>query len=162
SEKLRDAGAGDSGDEVAATLAERFCAAGGCPVSEPILAALIAHAAQLAAARYHKLGELARGGSGRIMTARDLVFDRMVAIKERVEPGRDGSRLRAEAEILACLQHPSIVPVYDTGVWSDGTPFFAMKLVEGRSLKHAICGAPGLAQRLSLIPHLVAVADAIA
>jgi serine/threonine-protein kinase len=118
--------------------------------------------ATLAARRYHKLAELARGGSGRIVAARDLAFDRSVAIKEPLEPARDGHRLRAEAEILARLQHPSIVPVYDTGVWSDGVPFFAMKLVEGRSLRHMILDAPGLEQRLALIPHLIAVADAIA
>jgi eukaryotic-like serine/threonine-protein kinase len=162
SEELGAAGAEDPGKDPAATAREYVCAAGDPAISEPTPAALIAHAAQLAAGRYHKLSELARGGSGRIMTARDLVFDRLVAIKEPLEAARDGTRLRAEAEILACLQHPSIVPVYDTGLWSDGTPFFAMKLVEGRSLKHAICDAPEPAQRLSLIPHLVAVADAIA
>jgi eukaryotic-like serine/threonine-protein kinase len=115
-----------------------------------------------AAHRYRKLTEVARGGSGRIVAARDLVFDRSVAIKEPLDPARDGPRLCAEAEILACLQHPSIVPVYDIGVWADGTPFFAMKLVEGRSLLHAIRDAPALEQRIALIPHLIAVADATA
>jgi eukaryotic-like serine/threonine-protein kinase len=115
-----------------------------------------------AAHRYHKRAELARGGSGRIFAARDVVFERSVAIKEPLEPARDGARLRAEAEILACLQHPSIVPVYDIGQWSDDVPFFAMKLVEGRSLRDVIRDAPRLEQRLALIPHLIAVADAIA
>ena len=123
---------------------------------------LASEIAMLAARRYHRLAELARGGSGRIVAARDLVFDRSVAIKEPLEPARDGPRLRAEADILACLPHPSIGPGYDTGVWTEGTPCVAMKLVEGRSLRDVIDDAPGLAQRLALIPHLVAVADAIA
>jgi serine/threonine protein kinase/tetratricopeptide (TPR) repeat protein len=115
-----------------------------------------------AAHRYERLTELARGGSGRIVAARDLVFERSVVIKEPLDPARDGPRLCAEAEILACLQHPSIVPVYDIGVWRDGTPFFAMKLVEGRSLLHVIREAPTLEQRIALIPHLIAVAEAMA
>ena len=118
--------------------------------------------ALLAARRYTKLTEIARGGSGRIVAARDLVFERTVAIKEPLDPQRDGARLRAEAEILAGLQHPSIVPVYDTGVWGDGVPFFAMKRVEGCSLRDAISKADTLERRLTLIPQLVAVADAIA
>jgi eukaryotic-like serine/threonine-protein kinase len=122
---------------------------------------LASQAAMLAARRYARLGELARGGAGRIIVAHDLVFERSVAIKEPLEPVRDGARLRAEAEILASLQHPSIVPVYDTGV-CDGVPFFAMKLVEGRSLRDAIADAATLEPRLALIPQLVAVADAIA
>ena len=131
-------------------------------ISGAALAELGADAALLTARRYHKLGELARGGSGRIITARDLVFDRTVAIKEPLDPARDGIRLRAEAEILARLQHPSIVPVYDTGVWSDGVPFFAMKLVDGRSLRDALHDAPRLEQRLAYLPQLRAVADALA
>ncbi|HEX3479831.1 MAG TPA: serine/threonine-protein kinase [Kofleriaceae bacterium] len=123
---------------------------------------LASQSAMLAARRYRRLTEIARGGSGRIVAARDLVFERSVAIKEPLEPLRDGARLRAEAEILASLQHPSIVPVYDTGVWSDGAPFFAMKLVEGRSLRDAIRDAGTLERRLALIPQLVAVTDAIA
>ena len=123
---------------------------------------LTAQSMLLAARRYSKLSELARGGAGRIIAARDLVFDRAVALKEPLDPVRGGARLRAEADILARLQHPSIVPVYDTGVWSDGVPFFAMKLIEGRSLRDVIHDAPELEQRIALIPQLVAVADAIA
>ena len=129
----------------------------GAPASE-----LVARWAQLAAGRYEKLGELARGGSGRIVAARDLVFQRAVAIKEPLDPARDGARLRAEAELLAHLQHPSIVPIYDTGAWSDGVPFFAMKLVDGCSLRDALRATPRLEGRLAYIPQLIAVAEAIA
>jgi len=121
-----------------------------------------AAAAVLAARRYEPLDEIARGGAGRIRRARDLAFDRIVAIKEPLDPERGGARLRAEAEILARLQHPSIIPVYDAGVRDDGIPFFAMKLVDGGSLREAIAAAPTLEQRLALIPEVAAVAEAIA
>jgi hypothetical protein len=123
---------------------------------------IAADAALLAARRYQVLTEVARGGVGRILRARDLAFNRIVAIKEPLDPARGGAHLRAEAMILALLQHPSIVPVYDSGTREDGVPFFAMKLVEGRSLQDAIGAAASLEQRLALIPQVVAVAEAVA
>ena len=119
-------------------------------------------AGSLAAAhRYQRLGELARGGAGRILRARDLAFDRIVALKEPLDPARGADRLRAEAAILAALQHPSIVPVYDHGT-RDGVPFFAMKLVEGRSLRDVIGDARSFGDRLALLPQVAAVAEAAA
>ena len=121
-----------------------------------------AELALLSARRYEVLGELARGGGGRIVRARDLAFDRVVALKEPLDPVHGGDRLRAEAAILASLQHPSIVPIYDHGTRLDGVPFFAMKLVDGRSLREVIRAARTLEQRLALIPQVVAVAEAVA
>jgi serine/threonine protein kinase len=43
-------------------------------------------------------------------------------------------RFVEEAQIGGQLQHPGIVPVYELGAWRDERPFFAMKLVEGRTL----------------------------
>jgi WD40 repeat protein len=63
---------------------------------------------------------------------------------------------------MARLQHPSIVPIYEAARWADGKPFYSMKLVSGRSLKELIADAPMLDQRLALIPHAIAVAEAIA
>jgi tetratricopeptide (TPR) repeat protein len=121
-----------------------------------------AELALVSAHRYEPLGELARGGGGRIVRARDLAFDRIVALKEPLDPVHGGNRLRAEAAILASLQHPSIVPIYDHGTRLDGVPFFAMKLVDGRSLREVIRDAVTLEQRLALIPQVVAVAEAVA
>jgi hypothetical protein len=70
--------------------------------------------------------------------------------------------LRREALITARLQHPAVVPVFDIGELPDRGPFYAMKLVEGTSLDSAIARASTLAERLSLLPHAVAVVDAIA
>src|SRR5690606_24300703 len=82
--------------------------------------------------RYDILGELARGGLGRIFRARDPRTGRVVAIKEVLRPSADiVVRFAREALVTANLQHPSIVPVYEVGRWPNGEPFYAMKLVNG-------------------------------
>ena len=67
-----------------------------------------------------------------------------------------------EALIAARLQHPAIVPVYDFGVRDTGVPWYSMRLVPGATLRDAIAGADGLDERLALLPHVQAVADALA
>ena len=112
---------------------------------------------------YERLGELARGGLGRISRARDLRSGRIVAIKEVIVQSDDGAiRFAREAMITANLQHPAIVPVYEVGRWATGEPFYAMKLVSGRPLSEVINAATDLDQRLGLPSHVLAVADALA
>jgi WD40 repeat protein len=114
-------------------------------------------------ARYAIAGELAHGGIGRILRARDLQLDRPVAIKEMLTPAPEAeTRFVAEALVTARLQHPSIVPVYEAGRWPGGEPFYAMKLVSGRSLADVISEQATLRERLALLPHVLAVAEAIA
>jgi WD40 repeat protein len=112
---------------------------------------------------YAIAGELAHGGIGRILRARDLRLDRPVAIKEMLTPAREAEpRFVAEALVTARLQHPSIVPVYEAGRWPGGEPFYAMKLVSGRSLAEVISERKTLEARLALLPHVLAVAEAMA
>jgi tetratricopeptide (TPR) repeat protein len=111
--------------------------------------------------RYVLGKEVARGGGGRIIEAFDRALDRTVAIKVPLDAS-GAARLRDEADALARLQHPSIVPVYDVGVGDDGLPFFAMTLVGGRSLRDAIKEAATLEARLGLLPAVLAVAEAVA
>lgn len=86
-----------------------------------------------------------------------------MAIKEVLPGTADAAaRLAREALITANLQHPGIVPVYEVGRWAGGEPFYAMKLVAGRSLRDVVAEAPDLAARLALLPHVVAVAEALA
>lgn len=112
--------------------------------------------------RYEIVTEHGRGGLGRVMRAIDSELGRTVALKELLHRTR-ASELRffQEALITAKLEHPNIVPVHEAGRWTDGTPFYAMKLVSGRSLMAAIENAKSLDERLALLPHVVAVADAI-
>ena len=113
--------------------------------------------------RYAIAGEMAHGGIGRILRARDTRLDRPVAIKELLAPDTGAEpRFVAEALVTARLQHPSIVPVYEAGRWPGGEPFYAMKLVSGRSLAEVIAEKKTLEERLALLPHVLAVAEAMA
>jgi WD40 repeat protein len=113
--------------------------------------------------RYERLGEHARGGIGKITRARDRELGRALAIKEIQSPaGGAVERFVREARITMRLEHPSIVPVHDAGRWESGEPFYAMKLVAGRTLKEVVQESPTLAERMTLLPNIIAVADAIA
>src|SRR5262249_41567149 len=71
-------------------------------------------------------------------------------------------RFAREAAITARLEHPGVVPVHEAGRWPDGTPFYAMKLVAGRPLRQLIAERSTVAERIGLLHHVIAVADAIA
>lgn len=113
--------------------------------------------------RYDILGEHGRGGLGRVSRAHDRELDRDVAIKELLHRTSVSEvRFFREALITARLEHPGIVPVHEAGRRSDGTPFYAMKLVAGRPLRDLIAERHTVAERLELLHHVIAVADAIA
>ena len=97
------------------------------------------------------------------MRARDKRLDREVAIKQlRAVNAQLEARFRLEAKITARLSHRAIVPVHEVGRWPTGEPFYAMKLVAGRSLRATLDATPALADRLALAPTLLGVIDAIA
>ena len=95
----------------------------------------------LGSANYHLGREVARGGMGCILEAEDRKLARTVAAKAvMLDSDMDEAtkqRFIREAEVLAQLAHPNIVPIHDI-VWEGGVPlFYTMKLVKGRTL-HAI------------------------
>jgi WD40 repeat protein/predicted Ser/Thr protein kinase len=107
--------------------------------------------------------EIARGGMGKILSARDRRLRRDVVIKVTRATGREiDPRFEREALITARLQHPSIVRVYDAGVLGDGRAFYAMERVRGRSLEVILEETESLRDRIALLPHAIAVVDAIA
>ena len=109
------------------------------------------------------LGEVARGGFGRVFAATDDVVGRAVAIKQPLETTAEArTRFQREARLTARLQHSGVVPVYDIGQWSDGEPFFVMKMVEGPSLAELIAECVAPEGRLALLPRVLALADTIA
>ncbi|HEY0986544.1 MAG TPA: serine/threonine-protein kinase [Kofleriaceae bacterium] len=113
--------------------------------------------------RYVMLGEHGRGGLGRVSRAHDRGLGRDVAIKELLSRSSvDEIRFLREALITARLEHPGIVPIHEAGRWPDGTPFYAMKLVAGRSLRELLAERTTAEQRLGLLHHVIAVANAIA
>ncbi|CAN5431907.1 hypothetical protein BH11MYX1_BH11MYX1_18090 [soil metagenome] len=112
--------------------------------------------------RYEQIGEHARGGLGRIVRAVDRRLGRTVAVKELLR--RDDwheARFVREALITARLEHPGIVPVHEAGRWPNGDPYYVMKLVEGRTLKELMCTHRSPRERLALLQHVIAVADAV-
>lgn len=95
--------------------------------------------------------------------ALDRDLHRDVAIKELLSrTATSETRFLREALITARLEHPGIVPVHEAGCWPDGTPFYAMKLVAGRPLRDLIAERSSVTERLELLHHVIAVADAIA
>jgi len=107
--------------------------------------------------------ELARGGMGRILRARDRRLGRPVAIKELLYTSADmRARFEREARITARLQHPAIVNIIEAGVWPNGDPFYVMKLVSGESLEKAIARRASLDERMTLLPSVIAAVDALA
>ncbi len=89
------------------------------------------------AGRYAIESEIGEGGSARVFAAHDLKHDRRVAIKilkSSVAQGIAVDRFLREIRIDAGLQHPRILPLYDSGEVL-GVPYFVMPLVSGASLR---------------------------
>ena len=92
--------------------------------------------------RYTILGRLGKGGFGEVFLAHDDDLNRPVAIKvprpDRVSQPKDVEAYLNEARILASLDHPHIVPVYDVGRTEDGLCFVVSKFIEGSDLAKRI------------------------
>ncbi|HEU4728926.1 MAG TPA: protein kinase [Kofleriaceae bacterium] len=122
---------------------------------------------------------MARGGMAQIFAGDDRRLGRTVILKAP----RDGDdlpvgmaemfqrRVTAEARILAKLQHPSIVTIYELGKASAGWPFCVLEKVDGVALRdrldeladaEAADGRPRTRERLELLSNLVAIAEALA
>jgi WD40 repeat protein/serine/threonine protein kinase len=94
---------------------------------------------------YVILGELGRGGMGVVYQARQVALQRTVALKmilRSIHAGpKERDRFRTEAEVIARLQHPNIVQIYDVGEIA-GRPYFALEFVAGGSLTRYLDGTP--------------------
>jgi serine/threonine protein kinase len=85
---------------------------------------------------YTLVREIARGGMGQIYFGEDPQLKRHVAVKvSSVSEAGEDPRFSKEAEVLAQLAHPNIVPIHNIGVDAQGRPFYSMKLVKGRTLQ---------------------------
>jgi tRNA A-37 threonylcarbamoyl transferase component Bud32 len=122
---------------------------------------------------------IARGGMAQIFAGEDRRLGRTVILKAPRE-GDDlpagmaqmfQRRVTAEARILAKLQHPAIVTIYELGKSTVGWPFCVMEKVEGTSLRDRLdelaekeerTGTPCTRERLELVSSLVSIAEALA
>jgi eukaryotic-like serine/threonine-protein kinase len=114
-------------------------------------------APDLEGTRYELRGRLGRGGMGTVWRAFDRELGREVALKvmngPEPRPGAE-ARLRTEAQVLARLEHPGLVPVHDLGTLPDGRVFYAMKLVRGRRLDEHVRELRALPARLRLFERV--------
>ena len=88
--------------------------------------------------RYEIVREIGRGGMGVVYEAEDRELHRRVAIKvlaTEITSAESVARLRREAQTIAKLEHPGVVPVHDVGLLADGRAWYAMKYVGGEILR---------------------------
>lgn len=126
----------------------------------------IATKPDFSATKYRLLDELASGGMGTVYLAEDTELNRRVAIKvlNSTELSSDlRRRMVREAQIIAGLEHPGIVPVHDVGAVADGRVFYAMKYVRGSRLDEYAARTESIGDRLrkfQLVCDAVAFAHA--
>ncbi|HSR40988.1 MAG TPA: serine/threonine-protein kinase, partial [Longimicrobiales bacterium] len=90
--------------------------------------------------RYRIEGELGEGGMATVYLAQDLRHQRKVALKvlkPELAAMVGGERFLAEIQVTANLQHPHILPLFDSGE-ADGFLFYVMPYVEGESLRDTL------------------------
>ena len=112
--------------------------------------------------KYTFVRELGHGGMGAVYLAEDTELNRLVAIKVLNTPAVTNDlrqRMIREAQIIARLEHPGIVPVHDVGTLPDGRIFYAMKFVRGNRLDEYAAHGASLRDRLR---KFQAVCDAVA
>src|SRR6476660_7800946 len=94
---------------------------------------------------YEILEQIGCGGMGVIYRARQRHSRRIVAVKRVLSYRADShealERFRREAQAVASLDHPNILPIYEVSESEDGLPFFSMKFAENGSLQE---NAPSL------------------
>ncbi len=95
--------------------------------------------------RYEILNELGRGGMATVYLAHDPRFNRQVAIKvlppQFTHDPTFRTRFEREAQVIASLEHPAIVPVYDFGE-EEAQPFLVMRYMPGGSLADLLVQGP--------------------
>jgi serine/threonine protein kinase len=108
---------------------------------------------------YEIIGVLGQGGMGVVFKARHLALQRIVALKMlqnwALAGEKELARFRAEADVIARLQHPNIVQIYDVGDVG-GRPYFALEYVAGGSLAQHLNGTPQSARLASRFVEVLA------
>ncbi|MGO4806583.1 serine/threonine-protein kinase [Arthrobacter sp. 2MCAF15] len=116
----------------------------------------------------YQLGEvIGRGGMASVYTAKDLNLGRDVALKLFAPQSADPDELRrqeAEIKLLATLNHPSLVTLFDAGtdtrIPDEPRPFLTMELVDGQDLRTRVRHSPLPLEELAVIG--AGTADALA
>jgi predicted Ser/Thr protein kinase len=92
--------------------------------------------------KYRVDAVIGRGGMGAVFRARDIRLERDVAVKivraDLMAGDEARARFRREAQIVARLQHPAIVTIFDYGTLSGGAAYLVMEYVHGEDLRHRL------------------------
>lgn len=111
-------------------------------LSTAALTASKASAIQVRSTRYEDGGQLAVGGTSQVRRVFDTELGRRCAAKLlRPEFGASTQarkRFVDEAKLMAQLEHPGVIPIYDLAWLDGGQPFYAMREVDGYTMSHAI------------------------
>jgi tRNA A-37 threonylcarbamoyl transferase component Bud32 len=98
--------------------------------------------------KYRVDAQVGRGGMGAVFKARDVRLDRDVAVKvvraELLASPDARVRFRREAQVVARLQHPAVVAVFDYGTFADGAAYIVMEYVRGEDLRQRLRRTPVL------------------
>ncbi len=104
--------------------------------------------------RYEVVQELGQGGMAIVYLARDPLIKRQVAVKvlprQFTFDPQFRARFQREAEIIATLEHASIVPVYDFGE-HEGQPFIVMRYMSGGTLTDLLNKGPLLIPEIAML-----------
>ncbi len=111
------------------------------------------------AERYGLIDMLGRGGTAEVWRAEDRALGRQVALKLVTVPTDDSAaRAGEEARLLAKLNHPGLVPVYDAGTDDRDRPWVVMELVEGETLADTLKNGAVPSRRAAVIGGSIAQA----
>jgi serine/threonine-protein kinase len=98
--------------------------------------------------KYRVDAQIGRGGMGAVFKARDVRLDRDVAVKvvraELLGAPDARVRFRREAQVVARLQHPGVVAVFDYGTFADGAAYIVMEYIRGEDLRQRLRRTPVL------------------
>ena len=107
---------------------------------------------------YQVIEQLGHGGMASVFKAYHAALDRYVALKVLHQAFNEDStfihRFQREAKVVARLEHPNIVPVYDFAE-HEGRPYLVMKFIEGDTLKARMSAGPLTAKEIEQVVETV-------
>ena len=100
------------------------------------------------------LDTLGKGGMGTVYRAIHEDLGRTVALKIFTPKGKDYDlfveRLKREGQLMAQLEHPNVLGIYDAAVMEDGTPYLVLEYVKGEDLQKRLARDKRLSQRTAV------------
>ena len=103
--------------------------------------------------RYGEKYLIAEGGQKKVFKCNDDLTGRSIAYATVKDPNNEEStaKFMREVRLTAHLEHPHIIPVYDTGLDDDGIPYFTMKYISGQSYEDFLKGKHSLQENIDIL-----------